>query len=102
MTHTLAGKRVVVTGAAGGIAQATIKELRAQGASVAGIDLRPVDDLIAADIRDPASVHAATRAPPPAPPAITEAVGRLGGLDILVNCAGIGTVQDAGQMPDEE
>jgi NAD(P)-dependent dehydrogenase (short-subunit alcohol dehydrogenase family) len=92
MTHTLSGKRVVVTGAAGGIAQATIKELRAQGASVAGIDLRPIDDIIPADVRDPASVTAA----------VTEAVGRLGGLDILVNCAGIGSVQDAGQMPDEE
>jgi NAD(P)-dependent dehydrogenase (short-subunit alcohol dehydrogenase family) len=92
MTHALQGKRVLLTGASGGIGQATARELRGQGATVVGIDLRGDGDVIAGDVRDSASISAA----------VTAAVGRLGGLDILVNCAGIGTVQDAGAMPDEE
>ena len=92
MTHSLQGKRVLITGASGGIGQATVRELRAQGATVVGIDLRAADDVIAADVRDADSVGAA----------VSTAVSRLGGLDILVNCAGIGTVQDAGETPDEE
>ena len=92
MIHALRGKRVLLTGAAGGIGGAALKELEAQGAKVVGIDLRAADGIIAADVRDPESVRAA----------VAEGVARLGGLDILVNCAGIGTVQDAGEMPDEE
>lgn len=92
MTHSLHGKRVLITGAAGGIGQATVRELQAHGAGVVGVDLRAADGVIGADVGDANSVRAAVR----------EAVARLGGLDILVNCAGIGTVQDAGEMPDEE
>ena len=92
MTHPLQGKRVLITGAAGGIGQATVNRLQAHGAVVAGVDLRAADGVIGADVRDADSVRTA----------VSEAVARLGGLDILVNCAGIGTVQDAGEMPDEE
>ena len=92
MTHALERKRVLLTGAAGGIGRATAAELRARGALVVGIDLRAEDGIVAADVRDANSVRAA----------VGEAVSRLGGIDVLVNCAGIGTVQDAGDFPDEE
>jgi NAD(P)-dependent dehydrogenase (short-subunit alcohol dehydrogenase family) len=78
--------RVVVTGAAGGIGAATVAALRASGATVAGLD---VDEC---DVRDQASVDAAVAA----------AVERLGGLDVLINCAGLGTPQSAGARPDED
>jgi NAD(P)-dependent dehydrogenase (short-subunit alcohol dehydrogenase family) len=88
----LAGHRVVVTGAAGGIGAATVSRLQAEGARVVGIDLRHASRIIAADVTDRASISEA----------ITEAVRRLGGIDILVNNAGIGTGQDTGDFPDEE
>jgi NAD(P)-dependent dehydrogenase (short-subunit alcohol dehydrogenase family) len=83
--------RVVITGASGGIGTATTAELRARGATVIGLDLVPGDDVIECDVRDQASVDAA----------VAEAIERLGGVDVLVNNAGIGTPQSAGTAPDE-
>jgi NAD(P)-dependent dehydrogenase (short-subunit alcohol dehydrogenase family) len=81
----------VITGANGGIGSAAAAALRARGATVVGLDLEPGDDVIACDVRDQASVDAA----------VAEAIERLGGLDVLVNNAGIGTPQSAGTAPDE-
>jgi NAD(P)-dependent dehydrogenase (short-subunit alcohol dehydrogenase family) len=83
--------RVLLTGAAGGIGSAAAAELRARGAQVLGLDLKPGEDILACDVRDQASVDAAVAA----------AIDRLGGLDVLVNNAGIGTPQSAGSAPDE-
>jgi NAD(P)-dependent dehydrogenase (short-subunit alcohol dehydrogenase family) len=83
--------RVLLTGAAGGIGSAAASELRARGAQVVGLDLESGDDIIVCDVRDQASVDAA----------VAEAIERLGGLDVLVNNAGIGTPQSAGEAPDE-
>jgi NAD(P)-dependent dehydrogenase (short-subunit alcohol dehydrogenase family) len=83
--------RVLVTGAAGGIGSAAAAELRARGARVLGLDLEPGEDILACDVRDHALVDAA----------VAEAVRRLGGLDVLINNAGIGTPQGAGAPPDD-
>jgi NAD(P)-dependent dehydrogenase (short-subunit alcohol dehydrogenase family) len=84
--------RVLITGASGGIGQAATDALRERGARVVGLDLRADgDDLIRCDVRDQASVDAG----------VHEAVERLGGLDVLVNNAGVGDVHDAGLPPDE-
>jgi NAD(P)-dependent dehydrogenase (short-subunit alcohol dehydrogenase family) len=82
--------RVLITGAAGGIGSAAAAELRARGARVLGLDLEAGDDVLACDVRDQASIDAA----------VGEAVRRLGGLDVLINNAGIGTPQSAGAAPD--
>jgi NAD(P)-dependent dehydrogenase (short-subunit alcohol dehydrogenase family) len=83
--------RVLLTGAAGGIGSAAARELRARGVQVVGLDLVSGDDIIECDVRDQASVDAA----------VAEAIERLGGLDVLVNNAGIGAPQSAGEAPDE-
>ena len=82
--------RVLVTGAGSGIGAATAALLRDRGATVVGLDLRPGDDVIACDVTDQAAVDAA----------VAEALARLGGLDVVINCAGIGDPQSAGSAPD--
>jgi len=76
--------RILITGAAGGIGSATVAALRDH--EVIGLD---VDDC---DVRDQASVDAA----------VAGAIAKLGGLDVLINCAGLGTPQSAGARPDED
>ncbi|HST69105.1 MAG TPA: SDR family oxidoreductase [Solirubrobacterales bacterium] len=83
-------QRVIITGAASGIGEATAKALRERGAAVVGLDLKAGDEVIACDVTDQASVDKA----------VAEAVKRLGGsLDALVNCAGIGLPQSATERP---
>lgn len=84
--------RVAITGAAGALGGATADLLRTQGHGVVGLDLVGIGDLVLpCDVRDGASVQAA----------VERAVQSLGGLDVLVNCAGVGFIQDTGHQPDE-
>jgi 2-keto-3-deoxy-L-fuconate dehydrogenase len=80
----LLGIKALVTGGVSGIGLATARALREQGAQVAVLDRagdRPDGfTIVQADVRDDADVHGAVR----------EVVARLGGLDVLVNNAGIG------------
>ena len=85
-------KRVLITGAASGIGQAAGDALRRRGCTVVGLDLKAGDDVIACDVRDDDSVTAA----------VAQAVERLGGLDVLINSAGIGDPQSAAQPPGED
>jgi NAD(P)-dependent dehydrogenase (short-subunit alcohol dehydrogenase family) len=85
-------RRVLVTGAAGGIGGAAAAALRARGAQVLGLDLEVGDDVLACDVRDQASVDAA----------VDTALDRLGGLDALINAAGIGLPQSATVAPAED
>jgi NAD(P)-dependent dehydrogenase (short-subunit alcohol dehydrogenase family) len=84
--------RVLLTGAAGGIGAATAAELRERGARVVGLDLIEAPDIVACDVRDQVSVdHAVKRA-----------LALLGGLDVLINNAGLGLPQSAGAKPDDD
>lgn len=95
MSAGFAGLVAVVTGGASGIGLATAHALAARGARVAVLDLAP-DDLpeplrgFSADVRDRASVD----------DALAAVVAELGGLDIVVNSAGVsavGTVEEASE-----
>jgi len=78
--------RILITGAAGAIGGRTAAILRAQGHRVMGIDRLAGDDIITADLCDDGQSRAA----------VGEAVGRLGGLDVLLNNVGRAHVQDTG------
>src|SRR5437868_5504141 len=83
-------KRVIITGAASGIGAATVQALKQRGADVVGLDLKADGDLIACDVTDQGSVDNA----------IAQAVRQLGGgVDALINCAGIGLPQSATETP---
>jgi 2-keto-3-deoxy-L-fuconate dehydrogenase len=90
----LSGLAAVVTGGGSGIGQATARLLAERGAKVAVLDLNPGDEFtgLSADVSDDAQVRAAVDA----------AAGQLGGLDIVVNNAGIGAVGTVADNPDEE
>ncbi|SNY67139.1 SDR family NAD(P)-dependent oxidoreductase [Paractinoplanes atraurantiacus] len=85
------GLTAIVTGGASGIGLATALLLADRGARVACLDLNPSVDKpllgLKADVTDDASVRAA----------VEQAAAELGGIDIVVNNAGIGaqgTVED--------
>lgn len=76
----LEGKRVVVTGGTSGIGAATVARFREEGAQVAAIADRDVeDDRLLCDVADAASVERA----------FARVDGLLGGVDVLVANAGI-------------
>jgi 2-keto-3-deoxy-L-fuconate dehydrogenase len=89
------GLRAIVTGGASGIGLATAEELQALGARVGVLDLESPPAGLAsakADVTDDAAVRAG----------VEDLVGTLGGLEILVNCAGIGAQGRVEDNSDEE
>jgi NAD(P)-dependent dehydrogenase (short-subunit alcohol dehydrogenase family) len=84
-------KRALITGGAGGIGRAIVNRFVAEGAAVVIADLHhaPGDDpkgcyKVIVDVADEMSVKAMTK----------ETVNLLGGLDVLVNCAGTARHRD--------
>ena len=85
------GKTALVTGAAGGIGQAIVAGLRAEGARVAAADRDssaiPADARLDGDLLNPEYTHGL----------ITAAVAALGSIDVIVNNAGVitrGTIDE--------
>lgn len=78
----MVAQRVLVTGAASGIGLATARAFAAAGAAVQGLDIATLPEDVpglAANIADVAAVDQS----------VVEACVQLGGLDCLVNCAGV-------------
>jgi NAD(P)-dependent dehydrogenase (short-subunit alcohol dehydrogenase family) len=80
----LAGQRILVTGAAGGIGLACVDRLAAEGAHVAAADLAEPTDVPAV-----ATLAADVTIPAEAARLVADAADALGGLDGLVLAAGI-------------
>jgi 3-hydroxy acid dehydrogenase/malonic semialdehyde reductase len=82
-TLDLHGKTAIVTGASSGIGQATARALKEAGVRVAGgarrVDRLETDVKLELDVTDPQSSERF----------VSAAVGKLGGLDILFNNAGL-------------
>ena len=104
MTDDLHGETALVTGASSGIGRATAAALAAEGADVAltarsedriadlaeGLDTEAV--AIAADVRDEDAVDSL----------VEETVDRLGGIDVLVNNAGVGRGSSVEDLSTDE
>ncbi|MEV0879750.1 SDR family oxidoreductase [Micromonospora echinofusca] len=91
----LRDRRVLVTGASGTFGRHLCAALTAAGARVVGVDRQAdtVDGVpvLGCDLTDPAAVA----------PTVAAAVARLGGLDLLVNNAGVGGPAPAELPPGE-
>jgi 2-keto-3-deoxy-L-fuconate dehydrogenase len=90
------GLRVLVTGGASGIGLATAERFVEEGCQVAVLDRTPCAlpnvTAVVADLSDDASVRIA----------VADAAAALGGLDVLVNNAGIGATGSVEANDDEE
>ncbi|WP_372624991.1 SDR family NAD(P)-dependent oxidoreductase [Falsiroseomonas sp.] len=91
----LAGRRVLVTGGASGIGRAIGARFTAEGACVALLDRAPMPDAVTGilcDLLDAAAIG----------PAVERAAAALGGLDGVVNAAGVDLMRPLAEMqPDE-
>jgi NAD(P)-dependent dehydrogenase (short-subunit alcohol dehydrogenase family) len=85
----LLGARIVVTGAARGIGAAIARRYAAEGATLALIDLRADDVAATAAALGAKSVAGDLSTAAGASAAFEEAIDTLGGVDVLVNNAGI-------------
>lgn len=94
--NSAAGLRVIVTGASGTFGRALCQRLDELGAEVIGLDLAPREGdpvpVLPCDVTDDESVRFS----------VSAAVARLGGLDLLVNNAGIGGPAPAELAPGAE
>jgi 3-hydroxy acid dehydrogenase / malonic semialdehyde reductase len=92
----LEGKTAIVTGASSGIGAAIAKALKANGVRVAGgarrTELLETEITLELDVTDPASCERF----------VQQAVQELGGLDVLVNNAGLGLGRDPFDESTEE
>lgn len=92
-----AGLKAIVTGGGAGIGAATIRALQARGAVTAALDLDPSGApegalQIQVDVTDTGAVTAA----------VDQAAAELGGIDIVINNAGIGAQGQVGANDDAE
>ena len=88
------GKTALVTGAAGGIGKAIVARLQSEGATVLGVDRvdAEADHFITGDLTDKAFCDGLP----------ARAVETMGGLDILINNAGIITRGDITAATDDD
>ena len=93
VTYDVSGKVVLITGAARGIGNALARQLRARGALIAVVDLRPddVDRAVEELGGDPVAIgfHADVTDRGAMQRVVAQTVERFGGLDVVVANAGI-------------
>jgi NAD(P)-dependent dehydrogenase (short-subunit alcohol dehydrogenase family) len=103
--NALAGKSVLVTGAARGIGAAIAEAVVDEGGSVALLDIDPAGADTAARLSDRGAAHffpCDVRALDEVERAVAAAQAALGGLDGLVNNAGVNAYFDAVAMTEQD
>lgn len=90
---SLTGKKAIVTGASGDLGYAMAQALHEQGADIVILDISPETSQIAEQLSDEAArvsgIQIDLSDRKALDQAFEEAMQRLGGVDILLNCAGI-------------
>jgi NAD(P)-dependent dehydrogenase (short-subunit alcohol dehydrogenase family) len=96
------GKKVLVTGGSSGIGRATVLAFAAEGARVvaSGRDAARLEG-VAAEHAGVQTLVADLREPGAASRVVDEAAERLGGIDVLVNCAGVAHQQPILDLEEE-
>ena len=96
-------KRVLITGGSRGIGAATVEKFSSEGCEVAFVYFSSEDaarkiaeksgaHMIKADVKDPAACRAA----------VESALAVMGGIDVLVTCAGIAKIAQICDVSDED
>ena len=103
---TVTDRVCLVTGAASGIGLATAEALCAQGAVVAGVGLDSSSaEILVADWGGPERAHfvrADLTSEPDRENVVREVTERFGRVDVLVNCAGVGSLKKVPEVTPEE
>jgi 3-oxoacyl-[acyl-carrier protein] reductase len=108
MTESLAGRRALVTGGSRGIGAEIVRRLAADGAAVAFTYSASAEqaEKLAAQVAEAGGTAVAIKADSTdaaqVARSVDDAVAELGGLDVLVNNAGVAAVGDAQTFPLEE
>ncbi|WOP17421.1 3-(cis-5,6-dihydroxycyclohexa-1,3-dien-1-yl)propanoate dehydrogenase [Raineyella sp. LH-20] len=90
MTGWLEGRRALVVGAGSGIGRAVVDAFRAEGAAVAVLEKDEAKcHALATELSDVPVVQGDATTRESNDESVAVAVGRFGGLDVLVNCVGI-------------
>jgi NAD(P)-dependent dehydrogenase (short-subunit alcohol dehydrogenase family) len=84
----LAGRRALVTGAAGGVGGGVVEAFRAAGAEVVGADLLPTEGLLRCDVTDEATVEAC--------------FAQAGHVDDIVHAAGVVALGEVASLSLDE
>src|SRR5262249_31727872 len=101
----LSGRAVLVTGAARGIGAAVAEAVVEADGVVALLDVNPAGKEVAARLAERGKAHffrCDVRMPEEVDRAVTDAIGALGGLDGLVNNAGVNAYFDAVEMDEDD
>jgi 3-oxoacyl-[acyl-carrier protein] reductase len=104
----LTGRRALVTGGSRGIGAEIVRRLAADGAAVAftygasAVEAEKLAAEIAADGGTAVAIQADSADPGQVASSVDEAVSKLGGLDVLVNNAGVAYIADIESFPLEE
>ena len=101
---TLTDKVVFVTGGSRGIGLASAKALVASGASVAitGTDQSRIDSAVVSLGKNALGIRADVRKYSDVEGALAQTVSKFGGLDILINNAGVGVFRPVAEMTVDE